>query len=81
MNLKQIIQWYTSIEALSYLTTMIFGAAIGLGLSTILLTYTTNSSELMKLLLILTIGLILIGTLFRIIIFFWYKKIFNFKSC
>ena len=74
MNLKQIIQWYTSIEALSYLTTMIFGVAIGFGLSTILLTYTTNSFELMKLLLILTFSLILIGTLYRIITLFWYKK-------
>ena len=74
MNLKQIIQWYTSIEALSYLTTMIFGAAIGFGFSSILLTYATNSFELMKLLLILTFGLILIGTLFRIITLFWYKK-------
>ena len=74
MNLKQIIQWYTSIEALSYLTTMIFGVAIGFGLSTILLTYTTDSYELMKLLLILTFGLILTGTLFRIITLFWYKK-------
>ncbi len=81
MNLKQIIQWYTSIEALSYLTTMIFGAAIGFGFSSILLTYATNSFELMKLLLILTFGLILTGTLFRIITLFWYKKIFNFKSC
>ncbi len=74
MNLKQIIQWYTSIEALSYLTTMIFGAAIGFGFSSILLTYATNSFELMKLLLILTFGLILTGTLFRIITLFWYKK-------
>ena len=74
MNLKQIFQWYTSIEALSYLTTMIFGVAIGFGLSTILLTYTTNSFELMKLLLILTFSLILIGTLFRIITLFLYKK-------
>ena len=74
MNLKQIIQWYTSIEALSYLATMIFGAAIGFGFSSILLTYVTNSFELMKLLLILTFGLILIGTLFRIITLFWYKK-------
>ena len=81
MNLKQIIQWYTSIEALSYLTTMIFGAAIGFGFSSILLTYATNSFELMKLLLILTFGLILTGALFRIITLFWYKKIFNFKSC
>ena len=74
MNLKQIIQWYTSIEALSYLATMIFGAAIGFGFSSILLTYATNSFELMKLLLILTFGLILTGTLFRIITLFWYKK-------
>ena len=74
MNLKQIIQWYTSIEALSYLTTMIFGAAIGFGFSSILLTYATNSFELMKLLLILTFGLILTGTLFPIITLFWYKK-------
>ena len=74
MNLKQIFQWYTSIEALSYLTTMIFGVAIGFGLSTILLTYTTNSFELMELLLILTFSLILIGTLFRIITLFLYKK-------
>ena len=74
MNLKQIIQWNTSIEALSYLTTMLFGVAIGFGLSTILLTYTTNSFELMKLLLILTFILILIGTLFRIITLFCYKK-------
>ena len=74
MNLKQIIQWYTSIEALSYLTTMIFGAAIGFGFSSILLTYATNLFELMKLLLILTFGLILTGTLFRIITLFWYKK-------
>ena len=74
MNLKQIIQWYTSIEALSYLTTMLFGAAIGFGLSAILLTYSTNSFELMKLLLILTLILILIGTLFRIITIFCYKK-------
>ena len=74
MNLKQILQWYNSIEALSYLTTMIFGAAIGFGLSNILLTYTTDSYGLMKLLLILTFCLILIGTLFRIITLFWYKK-------
>ena len=74
MNLKQIIQWYTPIEALSYLTTMIFGAAIGFGFFSILLTYATNSFELMKLLLILTFGLILPGTLFRIITLFWYKK-------
>ena len=74
MNLKQIIQWYTSIEALSYLTTMIFGVAIGFGLSIILLTYTTNSFELMKILLILTFSLILIGTLFRMITLFCYKK-------
>ena len=53
MNLKQIIQWYTSIEALSYLTTMLFGIAIGFGLFAMLLTYTTNSFELMKLLLII----------------------------
>ena len=59
MNLKQILQWYNSIEALSYLTTMIFGAVIGgFGLSTILFTYTTNSYELMKLLWILTFCLI-----------------------
>ena len=75
MNLKQILQWYNSIEALSYLTTMIFGAVIGgFGLSTILFTYTTNSYELMKLLWILTFCLILIGRLFRIITLFWYKK-------
>ena len=74
MNLKQIIQWYTSIEALSYLTTMLFGVAIGFGLSAILLTYSTNSFELMKLLLILTLILILIGTLFRMITLFCYKK-------
>ena len=74
MNLKQIIQWYTSIEALSYLTTMIFGAAIGFGFSSILLTYATNSFELMKLLLILTFSLILIGTLFRMLTLFCYKK-------
>ena len=75
MNLKQILQWYNSIEALSYLTTMIFCAVIGgFGLSTILFTYTTNSYELMKLLWILTFCLILIGRLFRIITLFWYKK-------
>ena len=74
MNLKQIIRWYISIEALSYLTTMIFGVAIGFGLSIILLTYTTNSFELMKILLILTFSLILIGRLFRFITLFWYKK-------
>ena len=73
MNLKQIIRWY-SIEALSYLTTMIFGVAIGFGLSIISLTYTTNSFELMKILLILTFSLILIGTLFRMITLFCYKK-------
>ena len=33
-----------------------------------------RSFELMKLLLILTFSLILIGTLFRIITLFWYKK-------
>jgi len=74
MNLKQIIHWYTSIEAFSYLTTMIFGAALGFGLSAILLAYVTNLFELMKLLLILTFALILIGTLFRIITLFWYNK-------
>ena len=81
MNLKQIIQWYTSIEALSYLTTMLFGIAIGFGLFAMLLTYTTNSFELMKLFLILTFILILIKTLFHMITIFCYKKIFNFKSC
>ena len=81
MNLKQIIQWYTSIEALSYLTTMLFGVAIGFGLPAILLTYTTNSFEQMKLLLIFTFILISIGTLFRLITIFCYKKICNFKSC
>ena len=81
MNLKQIIQLYTSIEALSYLTNMLFGAAMGCGLSAILLTYTTNSFEIMKLLLILTFILIFIGTLFRMITLICYKKIFNFKSC
>ena len=81
MNLKQIIPWFTSIEALSYLATMIFGATIGFGLSSLLLIYATNAFELMKLSLILTFGLIVIGTLFRIVTLFWYKKIFNFKSC
>ena len=74
MNLKQIIQWYTSIEALSYQTTMIFGVVISFGFCSILLTYTTNSFELMKILLILTFSLILIGTLFRMITLFCYKK-------
>ena len=74
MNLKQIIQWYTSIEALSYLTTMLFGIAIGFGLFAMLLSYTTNSFELMKLFLILTFILILIKTLFHMITIFCYKK-------
>ena len=62
------------IEALSYLTTMLFGVAIGFGFSAILLTYATNSFELMKLLLILKFILILIGTLFRMVTIFCYKK-------
>ena len=74
MNLKQIIQWYTSIEALSYLATMIFGATMGFGLSSLLLIYATNAFELMKLLLILTFIFALIGTLFRIRTIFCYKK-------
>lgn len=49
MNLKQIIPWFTSIEALSYLATMIFGTTIGFGLSSLLLIYATNAFELMKL--------------------------------
>ena len=46
VNLKTIINWYTSIEALSYLTTMIFGAALGFGLSAVLLIKYHNISDL-----------------------------------
>ena len=70
--LKQIIHWYTSVEAFSYQTTMIFGAGLGFGLSTILLAYVTNLFELMKLLLILT-SFNMVGRLFRIITLFGTK--------
>ena len=74
MNLKKIIQWYTSIEALSYLTTMIFGAALGFGLSTVLLIKSQNISDLIVILLKMTFLLIIIGVIFRLTTFTFYRK-------
>ena len=74
MNLKKIIQWYTSIEALSYLTTMIFGTALGFGLSTVLLIKSQNISDLIVILLKMTFLLIIIGAIFRLTTFTFYRK-------
>ena len=73
MNLKKIIQWYTSIEALSYLTTMIFGTALGFGLSTVLLIKSQNISDLIVILLKMTFLLIIIGAIFRLTTFTFYR--------
>ena len=74
MNLKKIIQWYTSIEALSYLTTMIFVTALGFGLSTVLLIKSQNISDLIVILLKMTFLLIIIGAIFRLATFTFYRK-------
>ena len=74
MNLKKTIQWYISIEALSYLTTMIFGAALGFGLSTVLLIKSQNITDLIVILLKVTFLLIIIGTIFRLTTFTYYRK-------
>ena len=74
VNLKTIINWYTSIEALSYLTTMIFGAALGFGLSAVLLIKSHNISGLTLTLLKVTFLLIFIGAVFRITTFVLYKN-------
>ena len=66
---------YFSLNALSYLTTLLFGIAFGLSISIVTLHISENIYENIPNLIYLTVSLVVLGIVFRgITIYFWSKR-------
>lgn len=66
---------YLSLNALSYLTTLLIGIAFGLSISIVTLHISENIYENISNLIYLTVSLVVLGIVFRgITIYFWSRR-------
>ena len=66
---------YLSLNALSYLTTLLIGIAFGLSISIVTLHISENIYENIPNLIYLTVSLVVLGIVFRgITIYFWSRR-------
>lgn len=73
--MEKVIKWYTSIEAVSYLATLVFGSALGFCLSMLLLINTgAEDNELVYNLSKITIFLIFVSAVLRSITIILIRK-------
>ena len=66
---------YFSLNALSYLTTLLIGIAFGLSISIVVLHMSENIYENIPNLIYLIVSLVVLGIVFRVItIYFWSRR-------